>query len=275
MPSVTVDGVELHYREAGEGRPLVLLHPGPGTDGAMFFPWLDPLAQTHRLLALDLPDNGRSGDSPPGRRSLAGYAAAVRAFAEALALEDYLLLGHSFGSFVALTHAVEHPGHAAAVVASCGAASRTVFAEVEDRLRAFTTDRPEVWEAFEAEERVTTEDELRAVWKGQMPFFCADPDGPACAALVEHLDEVRFRVDVVRDEEAFEGYDVRERLPSVAVPVLAIGGADDRIIPPEESAEIALLAPQGELRVIDQAGHFPYAEQPEAYLEALAVVLEP
>lgn len=272
---MTVDGVDLHVRDLGEGPPVVLLHPGPGTDGAIFFPWLEPLAQAHRVLAVDLPDNGRSADSPPGRRSLSGYAAAVRALADALELEGYTLLGHSFGSFVALTHAVEHPGHAARIVASCGTASEAAFDDLEARLRAFTAHRPEVWAAFEAEEAAGTEDELRAAWKGQMPFFCADPDGPACAALVERLDAVRFRVDVAHDEHAFDGYDVRDALRRVEVPVLAVAGAEDRILPPPCSAEIAELAPRGELRVVERAGHFPYAEQPEAYLEALAPLLAP
>lgn len=275
MPIVAVDGVELHVRDAGDGPAIVLLHPGPGPDGAIFLPWLAPLAETHRVVIVDLPDHGGSGASPPGRRSLSGYAAAVRGLADALGLESYTLLGHSFGSFVALTHAVEHPGHAARIVASCGAASERAFDDLEARLRAFTAGRPEVWAAFEAEEEATSEAELRAAWRGQLPFFCADPDGPARAALAERLDAVRFRVDAVRDEDAFDGYDVRAALRRVEVPVLAIAGAEDRVLLPEHSEEIADLAPRGTLRIVERAGHFPYAERPEAYLAALAPALEP
>lgn len=273
MPSVTVDGVELHARAAGSGSAIVLLHPGPGADGALFFPWLEPLAEAHRVLALDLPDHGRSGDSPPGRRSLSGYARAVRGFADALGLDDYTLLGHSFGAFVALTHAVEHPGHAARIVASCGAASEAVFDDFEARLEAFASERPEVLAAFEAEESAQTEDQLRAAWRGQMPFFCADPDGPACEALVDRLGSVRFRVDVARDSDAFGPFDVRSALAAVDVPVLAIGASEDRSTPPAASAEIAACARHGDVRIVEHAGHFPYAEQPEAYLAALASVL--
>lgn len=257
-------GIELHYREAGAGPAIVALHPGPGTDGAMFGDWLAPLARSHRVIALDLPDHGRSADSPPGQRSFSGYARAVSAFAEALELGSYTLLGHSFGCFVALTCAVEHPGHAARVVASCGAASEDVFDDLEERLAAF--GRPEVTAAFEAEDDARTEEQLRAVWAGQMPFFCADPDGPACAALIAALDAVRFRVDVAHDGVAFEPYDVRAALARVEVPVLAVGGAGDRVTPPAASAEIAQCAARGALAIVEGAGHFPYAERPEAYL---------
>ena len=267
MGSRVCGDVELHWREWGAGPAIVALHPGPGADGMMFGDWLAPLGDAHRVIALDLPDHGRSAAAAPGERSLAGYARAVCAFADALELAPYTLLGHSFGSFVALTCAVVRPGHAARVVASCGAASEAVFDGFEARLEAF--GRPDVIAAFEAEEEARTEDDLRAAWRGQMPFFCADPDGPACAALRAQLDAVRFRVDVALDEDAFEGYDVRDALARVDVPVLAIAGAEDHAIPPQAAAEIASLAPRGELATIAGAGHFPYAERPDEYVAAV------
>ncbi|HEY8582847.1 MAG TPA: alpha/beta hydrolase [Capillimicrobium sp.] len=271
MPSVSVDGVELHFRDLGDGPPIVLLHPGPGTDGAIFFPWLEPLAEAHRVLALDLPGNGLSG--APTDPSLSGHARAARGFADALELEDYTLLGHSFGAFVALTQAVEHPGRAGRVIASCGAASEAAFDAFDERLTAFAADRPAVLAAFEAEDDVETEEQLRAAWKGQMPFFCADPDGPACAALVARLDEVRFSVAAVRAAEQLGELELLDALGSVEVPVLAIAGDEDRCIPAEHSAAIADAAPRGELVVVERAGHFPFAEQPEAYLAALGRLL--
>jgi pimeloyl-ACP methyl ester carboxylesterase len=271
MPSVAVDGVELHFRDLGEGPPIVALHPGPGTDGAIFLPWLEPLAQAHRLLLLDLPGNGRSADAAD--RSLSGHARAARGFADALGLDDYTLLGHSFGSHVAMTQAVEHPGRAARLVVSCGAATESVFDGLHHAIAAFAADRPEVAAAFEAEGAASSEDELRAAWKGQMPFFCADPDGPACEALTGRLDRVRFRVDAAHAMEALGELELLEALPAIAVPALVIAGADDRITPPRASEAIAAAIPDAELVVIERAGHFPYAEQPEAYLAPLGSVL--
>lgn len=271
MPSVDVEGVELHFRDLGEGPPIVALHPGPGIDGAIFLPWLEPLAQAHRLLLLDLPGNGRSADAPD--RTLSGYARYARGFADALALDDYTLLGHSFGSFVAMTQAIEHPGRAARLVVSCGAATESVFDGLEERVAAFDATRPGTAAAFDAEEEASTEAELRAAWKGQMPFFCSDPDGPACEALVDRLDEVRFRVEAAHAMEELGALELLDALPAVAVPTLVIAGADDRIFALDAAERIAAAIPGAELRVIERAAHFPYAEQPEAYLEALASVV--
>ena len=58
---VSVGDVQLHVHEAGEGRPLVVLHGGPGLDGSFWFPGLEPLTREGwRVLAPDLRGNGRS-----------------------------------------------------------------------------------------------------------------------------------------------------------------------------------------------------------------------
>ena len=262
-----VGGVAQHWREWGAGPAIVALHPGPVTDGAMFGDWLAPLGDTHLVIARDLPDHGLSGDSRPGERSLSGYARAGAAFADHLQLAPYTLLGHSFGSFVALTQAVEIPGHSARIIASCGAAARRFFTGFEERVEAF--GRPDVLAAFEAEEDAETEADIRAAWAGQMPFFCADPDGDACRALIAQLQHVRFRPDVAMDFDAFADYDVSGSLADVSVPVLAIAGAQDRATTPAATGAVAVRAADGRLVTIDGAGHFPYAEQPDAYVAAV------
>ena len=63
---VSVGDIELHVREEGAGRPLVLLHGGPGLDGSVFFPQIAALAADGvRLLAIDHRANGRSDDGDP------------------------------------------------------------------------------------------------------------------------------------------------------------------------------------------------------------------
>ncbi len=102
-----------------------------------------------------------------------------------------------------------------------------------------------------------------------MPFFCADPDGEACRALIAQLERVRSRVDVAMDGDAFADYDVSGSLGGVRVPVLAIAGAQDRATTPADTGAIAVRAGDGHLVTIDGAGHFPYAEQPAAYVAAV------
>src|SRR5215211_2412055 len=160
----------LHARDLGSGPPVVLLHPGPGLDGSVFLPGAQALADAgFRALLVDLPGNGRS---PATDWTLAGQALAVEDFVNELGLQDWTLLGHSFGGYVAMQHLVDF-GTAARLVASCTDAD-------EDEPPGVPQDRfegvPEsVADAFEREDSVTTPEECREVWRDQLPFFADDP----------------------------------------------------------------------------------------------------
>src|SRR5438270_227551 len=110
----------MFVEEVGAGFPLVVLHGGPGLDHSMFRPWLDPLGDELRLLYVDERGQGRSERVDPETLSLEVFARDVDLLAEALELDRFALLGHSFGAIVATWHATEL-GTAAAYVISGGA----------------------------------------------------------------------------------------------------------------------------------------------------------
>ncbi len=257
----------VHVRTAGDGdKALVLLHPGPGLDGSVFFPWFEVLGDRFSLFAVDLACSGRSGGEDPQAWTIERQAALVDEVIGALGVSQPLLLGHSYGAFVALTHAVRFPGRCAGVIASCGAASEEVFDDIEARIDEL--DRPDVVAAFAAEETVETPEDCLAAWRGQLPFFVAEPDGLAARDLEEALGRVTWQPETVRSM-VDESYDIREDIRAIETPILGIAGAEDRCTPPDATLELADLAPMGEAVVVERAGHFAYAEQPERYFDAL------
>jgi proline iminopeptidase len=266
---VDVNDVALFVHEYGRGDPVVLVPPGPGLDGSAFFPWFERLAG-HRLLAVDLTGHGRSDRGDPARWTVADWATDVARLAEAVGLENYTLLGHSFGARVALQHAVDHPGHAARVICSGGVSHRGALGHMEETFASFGTPelRASVEAAFDAEEAVETPEDCHAAWMGQMPFFLAEPDGPALSELDLSWRTIRYSPEMHR-HGSFGEYDVRGPLPSVSVPVLVITGREDRITRPQESEEIAALLSHATLAIVDGAGHFPFAERPSEYFDAL------
>jgi pimeloyl-ACP methyl ester carboxylesterase len=266
---VDVGGTGMYIHEVGHGDPIVLLPPGPGLDGSVFFPWFERL-EGYRLLAVDLPGHGGSDRGDPTRWTVVDWAADVARLAETLEPRDYTLLGHSFGARIALQHAVDHPGLAARVVCSGGVAHAGALAHVDETFASFGTPelRASVEAAFEAEESVETPADCHAAWMGMMPFFLSDPQGPALHDIERNWRDVRYSPEIHR-HEGFGDYDVRASLPGVTVPVLVITGRDDRITRPEESEEIAALLPNATLRILEDTGHFPFAERPDAYLGAI------
>lgn len=112
-PVVGVE-VELHWVDAGEGEPLVLLHGGHG--GIVHWSAnVDDLAADHRVLVPELAGFGASSD--PGRAlTPAEHADVVAAWLRGLAIDRARLVGFSFGSLVALELALARPDLVEALV---------------------------------------------------------------------------------------------------------------------------------------------------------------
>ena len=98
-------------RKMRERPTLLLLHGGPGFDHSTFKPDLSPLAEVAQVIYLDHRSNGRSDRTPPDRWTLANWAEDVRAFCEALEIEKPIVMGTSFGGFVAMAYGTRHPEH--------------------------------------------------------------------------------------------------------------------------------------------------------------------
>jgi proline iminopeptidase len=124
--------------ERGAGAlALFVLHGGPGLDHTMFGTYLDALGDRCRLLLVDERGTGRSRPAPPATWRLSQHAADVEAIAGALGLERYAVLGHSYGAFIALQHAVDFPGSPAATIVSSGVPDARFLAHVEEGLATF------------------------------------------------------------------------------------------------------------------------------------------
>ena len=255
----------MHVRELGEGPPVLLLHPGPGLDGTVFLPGVERLAESHRVLLADLPGHGHSPDGDRNEWTLAGLARAVEGLAQELELTDWTLFGHSFGGYLALQHLVDFPGSAARIVASCTDASETPPPGApEDPLEGLTDDELERVAEGEAREQVATSpQQLKDAWLQQAPRLTVSE-----ASLTGMLRDVLFRPETARPREWGE----LEALTALAFtdkPVLSIGAELDRAIDPVAARRIAITAPRGELLILDGCGHFPFAEQPQRYWEAV------
>src|SRR5262249_57230549 len=100
--------------------------------------------------------------------------------------EGYATLGHSYGAFLVLQHAVDHPGERRGTIVSAGIAAARWLHEVDRQLAAFEPVelRAQVTSSWARERRVQTQDEASALIEDQMPFHFRDPQG---AALQEYL----------------------------------------------------------------------------------------
>ena len=119
---IEVDGVRLHYVERGEGPPVVLLH-GNGTMIQDFelSGLVGIAAERHRVIVFDRPGYGYS-ERPRGRRlwTPAAQADLLREALRRLGVERPVVVGHSWGTLVALALALRHPAEVRALVLLSG-----------------------------------------------------------------------------------------------------------------------------------------------------------
>lgn len=122
------------YTVLGEGIPIIAIHGGPGTDHQLFRPYLDPLANTYKLIYFDLPGHGAS--RPTTDYSLSTMASTLDEILEAIGEQQAYLLGSSYGSFLSMAFTLAHPQKVKGLVLVGAAASYQFREDFRDRAAA-------------------------------------------------------------------------------------------------------------------------------------------
>jgi proline iminopeptidase len=261
------DGAELFVEQVGadDALPLIVLHGGPGLDHSMFRPYLDPLGDDFRLVYVDERGQGRSDRVDPQSLSVDVFARDVDLLADALGLERFALLGHSFGAIIATHHAVEL-GTAVAYVISGGAdSSEALEADVSKALGALGPAGADIVRSWEMETSVQTEEEAAELLRMQLPFhFAGDP--PA-----GYGDETVHSPDVLRHfaSAGYGNFDYVPNLSRVSRPTLGVVGSEDHTTTPRANRVLHDGITGSELVVLDGAGHMSFVERTDQYLDAV------
>lgn len=265
-----VDGLVVNYLVEGPARgPAVVLIHGLGGFAETWRRNVAPLAERAAVYALDLPGFGRSG-KPRARYGLTFFARALHGFLDALRIPPAALVGHSLGGAVAMTYALIHPARVerlaliAAVVPGFSYRPSWIYRTlmlpgVGEALALCGSAR--IYKAALARcfHRVVRE-EIDFFVEG---FYAERTAWVARAAYLSTLREVR------RDFER-RAADYRRVMAGLGSPVLLIHGRQDRVVPAAHCHEVAAGVPRATVRWLDDCGHFPQVEQPQAVNDLLA-----
>jgi proline iminopeptidase len=275
---VNVGDTRLHVTERGSGElPLFVLHGGPGLDHTMFGSYLDALGDICRLLLVDERGTGRSEASSPETWTIARQAADVEVLAGELALDRYAVLGHSYGAFLALQHAVDFPGKPVATIVSSGLPDARYLERVEQELAAFEPVelREQVTESWAREAHAQTQAEVASLLADQLPFHFADPRDPRIEELVAAMGDAVYGPEVLRAAANgdYGHIAVEDRLGDVTHPVLVLAGRHDRTCSPEAAEAMAAALPDAQLVILERSGHMTFVEENADYVAAVRTFL--
>jgi 3-oxoadipate enol-lactonase len=258
MPHLSIKGLDIHYKEKGQGFPIVLIHGYTGN----LRNWVlqvREVAQTYRTISLDLRGHGLSV-KPTQREdySLELFATDVHGLLDALAVPECYLVGHSMGGMVAQEFILRHPEMVRALVLVDTAADVPQALPWQERARLLELARTEGMDAV-FEEMARTP--------------------PLASQLVEENPEL---IDVWREQflmTSLEGYlycgqtianrhPLLEELSQIRVPTLIIcGELDEPFLEPSRRMHQRIA--DSELVIIAGAGHTPTLEKPLEFNQAM------
>jgi pimeloyl-ACP methyl ester carboxylesterase len=251
-----INGINIDYREEGEGTPLILIHAFP-MNQAMWADQIQALSPVCHVISLDLRGFGNS-DVPTGPYWMALMASDIRGLMSRMGIERAVLVGLSMGGYVAMSFYHNFPDAVRGLVL---ADTRAAADSSEGRERRF--------KSAEKAEREGTEsivDEMVQLLLSQ--------------TAIEKRPDIVERVRAIALQNRAEGLAGAQRgmaarvdstvmLSSADCPALVIVGSDDRLSTPEETAGWQRRMPNSRLVKVEGAGHLSNIEQPESFNRAV------
>lgn len=258
MPKITIDGADIYYEIHGHGEPLILI-PGLGTGLWLWFKQVAAFAKSFRTIIFDPPGVARSNKSGAAF-SVHTLAATVANLLDALDVERAHVVGASLGGFVAQEFALAYPQKTRSLVLCCTSAGGA----------RHIPPPQSVLEAYASNFQLNVDERIRQnLLLSFSPRYVAEH-----AAEVEHVLQMRLSNFVPDDVylnqvRAGQTFDADARVAQIQSPTLVITGDADRIVPSENSVNLAAAIPQAELVSVPDGSHMFFIEEAERFNAAV------
>ena len=268
---ITVDGVRLHYVERGTGSPLVLLHG----NGSMIQDFelsglIDLAAKKYRVIAFDRPGFGYSDRPRSTVWTPEAQAHLINAALRQMGVSQPLVLGHSWGTLVAVALALKYPDNIRALILASGYYYPTVRPDV---LVLSPPAMPLIGDVLSH----TISPLLgRLLWPLLLrKIFGPRPVPKKFAGFPEEMTMRPSQIRASAAETALmipAAYSFRESYGQLKMPVVIIAGTEDRVSKAQQSAELHRDIAHSTLRCIPNTGHMVHQTATAEVMSAIHMV---
>jgi len=265
-----IDGINIHYQQIGENSDtlIILLH-GFGSSTYSWQKVMDPLSEYGAVLAYDRPAFGltervttfEDKDFNPYKMNY--QPEIVINFIDEEQAEKVILIGNSAGGTVAIQTALDYPDKISALILVSPAVFESGGAPgwIKPLLNLPHFNRLGPILVRSIRERGL--ELLELAWSDQQKITQKDYENYQKPLSVSNWDTALWEFTKVNG-----GTDLQSRLKELSIPVLIISGEYDKIIPVEQSKQLAVNLPGSEIVIIPNCGHVPQEECPDGFLEA-------
>lgn len=275
----TSDGVEIRYERRGAGRPVYVCHGGPSAVCDTLVGDLARLERSFTLVFYDYRGSGRSASAPANTYRFDRLADDLDELRRHLGHGSVPVLAHSMGGFVGLHYALRHPDtcERLALVATtpCGTARPMAVPTVRALGPARTAKAltAAIWYLVVWSWRAPSPRRTRAMYA---PMAVAQQARPELRAVVA---TARPGLPVDNDNathllEVMSSLDLRAELGRIGCPALVLYGSRDAVMV-AGGQMLASGLHHPEVHVLDDVGHEPFIEAPDATFSILQAFLDP
>jgi pimeloyl-ACP methyl ester carboxylesterase len=247
---IQITGVDIDIWEAGAGRQLLLLHPGDGFDAQA--PYVQALAARFHVIAPSSPGFGRSGDPPAHMKSVDDLSYFYLDLMDRLDLRDLLVIGLSFGGWLAAEIAVKNTARMAGLCLV-----DTVGAKFSDPMTRDIADLFSV-PLYQHPQLVYHQEK----WRSKSYQNLSDDEATMLARNHQTFGLFGWA-------PTLHSRHLRHRLHRIDIPTQIIWGAQDRVVSLDYAHQWQQAIPDARMTVIDNAGHYPQIEQPEEFVRTV------
>jgi proline iminopeptidase len=289
---VDAHGVLIYYTSLGTGKPLVIVHGGPGASHDYFLPYLLPLARSHRIVFIDERGSGKSEKlEDPSLYTVESMVEDVEAVRTSLGLGTIDLLGHSYGGVLAQAYALKYQEHLGHLVL-CSTFHSTkemndVFRGMLGKMSPGLRERIEKMESAglyghgkDFEKNRYTDEYMTAAWgEGYFPYLYQNhPDPNYSPTSAGNMSWDLYRAmwgsngEYVIDGN-LTSVEYAGRLGTLHVPTLITAGDNDECSPALAKEMNGLIA-GSKLVIFPRSGHMTFVDQPGMFIKAMNEFLQ-
>lgn len=261
------EGVKIHFKDIGEGRPIVFIHGfGASIDTWRFI--VDDLKQDYRLVLVDLKGHGYSDRPPDSKYSIQDHAEIVLGLMEHLELIRAVVVAHSLGSVIAVTAALKAQRNTADLISGLFLLTASLDPESLPLFLKLLGFPPTGWLIM----KLTTAS-FRTRLALRKSVYDKQKITDFWVELYAKYQRIPGTDHAFRETAARmvpqDSSQLKDELRKLKLPVLSILGEHDEVIPKESGEAVCQVLPQCTTVIVDGVGHIPHEEKSEKVVRLL------
>lgn len=278
---VEVENGKIFYQifseNAEAGVPIIVLHGGPGLDQTYLQPQLLKLAKNNKLIFYDQRGSGESLETEINESTIniKRFVSDLETVRKHLNLEQFVLMGHSWGGLLAMEYATTYPQNllGLALVNTVPANYKGSSAFAEQLMKSIEPINDKIKPLFSFEEFAKQNaQELSKIYRDLFAvyFYNANEVEKLTLQFNTRAAQSGFKVREEMSQTYFlhPSVNLFPKLENLSTATLIIHGKQD-IVPYWTAAEINTAVKNSTLVLLEECGHFPYIEQEEKFMESV------